>query len=170
MKLSAIVASGISLLALPALGAGKDAKPTAVAAATPAPAPATPAPEMKGEWKPAQGDESPLLPGEEARPFSRRRVACRSVQLVVIQNGPIIANPASSVVVENEQGHSGLAIYVNRETGQMVAVTAWRDDSGVRSQTTLPGSPRIDYVDCQPGLTEGGIVIDYYDAKTSLPY
>jgi hypothetical protein len=162
MKL--VLASALVLL----LPANKPAATVAVAT-TPAAA-SEPAPQA--DSKPGDRAVTSTLPGDEAKPYLSRRVACDKIQLVWMSpSGSIFNNAASVVVVEDGGGTSGVRFFVDREHGTIVATQAWREPAGnVRGLTTLPGSPRIDYVDCREGETEGGISVEYYDAKESLPY
>lgn len=156
---------GSALLLL--LSANQPAATVAVVT-TPASAPEAPKAESKSDDRAVMS----TLPGDEAKPYLSRRVACDKIQLVWMSpTGSVFNNAASVVVVEDDGGTSGVRFFVDREHGTIVATQAWREPAGnVRGLTTLPGSPRIDYVDCREGETEGGISVEYYDAKDSLPY
>jgi hypothetical protein len=181
----ASIAAASSLAAGNALAANKNAEKIAAASSSSSAAPAaptapvaplTPATPVTPSNPAAAMTTEPsigLFPGDDAKPFATRHVMCDKIQLVWVSNAnQVVAGPASVVVVDNKQGHTGVRFFVNRDHFEIVATQAWEDSAGgVRELTTLPGAPRIDYVDCQSdAANEGGIWIDYVDVKNALPY
>lgn len=102
-------------------------------------------------------------------PYATRMLMCDRIVLTW-PNATLYPVPEDVVTVVPSAGASGISFFVDRAEGRIVSVETWSSLAGTESTTVLPGTPRIDYVNCQEGATNaGGILVEYYDARDRLP-
>lgn len=98
-----------------------------------------------------------------------KRVACKEVRLSWLATTDTLSRgPETIAIVKNEAGASGIRFFVDRN-GAIVGVKTWTNYGGVMNSSTIPGMPKIDWVDCHDSDPIGGIWVEYADASTFGP-
>jgi len=98
---------------------------------------------------------------EPSGPFAARHVTCDRIELRWIYEGQFTVGPESIVLVLDRAGTTGIRFFVDREHSQVTHVESWEEVGGIVNTTSIPGSPRIDYVNCIPASDPiGGITLE----------
>jgi hypothetical protein len=107
---------------------------------------------------------------ERSAPYAAKHVTCDRIVLRWMVQNQFATGPESIVVVEDRAGTTGVRFFVDRQHSVVTQVETWEEVGGIVNTTSLPGTPRIDYVNCVPASDPiGGITIEYFDAKDWTP-
>ncbi len=104
----------------------------------------------------------------DGKPFETRRLDCKEVRLSWLAGDQLARGPELVTVVRNEGGASGIQFYVDKD-GVVTGVKTWSTVGGVTNAQTIPGLPKIDWVECHDSEPIGGIWVEYFDSSRFGP-